>query len=336
MIALGCKIDEVRVDGDLEVLIRDLSTFEALGVEAVEIPPHGLDLIANGRLRDALAREVRNILADFPFRYSVHAPNPINLMDQGAKALHASALKSTLDFASMIEAEVVVYHGGRFVPEECFPVLPYVGEPKWEQKTKMWQQEIDEVSALARGYPHLVIGIENARPYLHYSPYSYAERPDFLKNMILAIGRPNVGVALDVGHMWMASKFHRFNFLAGIEQLVPWIKHLHVHDNFGNAVYPHERQQTHQIPLGKGDSHMPIGWGNIPFHELMAKVLPNFQGLIILELRSRYFRFTRESLAALRDIVESLTKSNREERNRCDFAPKIGVERALCQELRSI
>jgi sugar phosphate isomerase/epimerase len=336
MIALGCKIDEVRVDGDLEVLIRDLRTFEALGVEAVEIPPHGLDLIANGRLRDPLAKEVRNILADFPFRYSVHAPNPINLMDQEEKALHVSALKATLDFASMIGAEVVVYHGGRFVPEECFPVLPYLDEPKWEQKTKMWQQEVDEVSELADSYPKLVIGIENARPYLNYSPYSYAERPDFLKNMLLAIGRANVGVTLDTGHMWMASKYHRFNFLAGIDQLLPWVRHLHVHDNFGKAVYPHEKQQTHQIPLGKGDSHMPIGWGEIPFDEVMAKVLRNFEGLIILELRSRYFRFMREALAALRDVVESVTNCKREERKRCEFAPNLDVKNALGQELRII
>jgi len=336
MIAIGCKIDETRTDGDVQALIRDLRTFEALGAEAVEIPPHGLDLIMNGRLRDSLAKEIRTILMDFPFRYSVHAPNPINLMDQNAPSLHVSALKSTLDFASMIGAKVVVYHGGRFVPEERFPVLHQEPELRWDQRRRMWEQEVEELSRLADGYPNLVIAIENARPYMGYSPYSYAERADFLTNMISSVARPNVGATLDVGHMWMASKFYRFDFLTAIHQMSPWIMHVHMHDNFGTASYPHEKQQTHQIPLGKGDSHMPIGWGEIPLREVLDKIIPPFNGTIIVELRSRYFRFTGDCLRSLREILEARLNLGREEGRRWKFGVHGRVNQEISQEARSI
>jgi len=320
MIALGCKIDEVRTDGDLRSLVRDLRVFKQLGAQAVEIPPHGLDLILNGKLREPLAREVKRILGDYPFRYSVHAPNPINLMDRQESALHESALEATLEFACLISAEVVVYHAGRFIPEERFPVIHLEAELEWIEKKRMWDLEVERLDRLAEMFPDLIIGIENARPYPDYSPYCYGERTDFLKEMILAVGKENVGVALDLGHLWMASRFHRFDPFAGACLLAPWVRHIHVHDNFGVAAYSHEKQQTHQIPLGRGDSHMPIGWGEIPFKELLGRLIPPFDGIMIVELRSRYYRFTGETLTALRQLIEALESSSREGKAQCVYA----------------
>jgi hypothetical protein len=45
---IGSQINEVRTDGDLEALRRDLAWFEQTKLHAAEIPPHGLDLIRNG------------------------------------------------------------------------------------------------------------------------------------------------------------------------------------------------------------------------------------------------------------------------------------------------
>jgi sugar phosphate isomerase/epimerase len=79
-----------------------------------------------------------------------------------------------------------------------------------------------------------------------------------------------------------------------------------VHDNFGNPVYHTEKLQTHQIPFGKGDSHMPVGWGAIPFRDIFAEFIDNYDGMLICELRSRYFEQTRESANALVTILDGL------------------------------
>ena len=67
MIKTGCKIDEVRVDGSLKALRRDLQYFRSIGMEAVEIPVHGLDAIKNGALDGQRVNDIRSILAGFDF-----------------------------------------------------------------------------------------------------------------------------------------------------------------------------------------------------------------------------------------------------------------------------
>ena len=104
----------------------------------------------------------------------------------------------------------------------------------------------------------------------------------------------------------MAARFYGFDEVDAVKQISPLIRHCHVHDNFGGAVYHTEKQQTHQIPLGKGDSHMPIGWGDIDFSNLFACFLDQYQGLLITELRGRYFASTGESAENLLRITENL------------------------------
>jgi sugar phosphate isomerase/epimerase len=82
MVKIGAKIDEVRIDGDLNRMRQDLEYFAHIGLEAVELPVHGLDAIKNGRLDAARTAEIKQIIRDFAFTYSVHAPNPLNLMNR--------------------------------------------------------------------------------------------------------------------------------------------------------------------------------------------------------------------------------------------------------------
>ena len=88
MVKIGAKIDEVRIDGDLSRLRQDLEYFAQIGLEAVELPVHGLDAIKNGRLDEAQIAKINRIISDFDFTYSVHAPNPLNLMNRDSLPMH--------------------------------------------------------------------------------------------------------------------------------------------------------------------------------------------------------------------------------------------------------
>ena len=70
MLTIGKKIDEVRIDGKLNALRRDLDHFRGIGLEAVELPVHGLDAIRNGRLNSRRMNETLEILDDFDFSYN--------------------------------------------------------------------------------------------------------------------------------------------------------------------------------------------------------------------------------------------------------------------------
>ena len=64
---IGSKIDEVRIDGNLDTLKSDLEHYRKINMEAVELPVHGLDAIKNGLLDKRRVKRVKEILKDFDF-----------------------------------------------------------------------------------------------------------------------------------------------------------------------------------------------------------------------------------------------------------------------------
>ena len=302
MVLIGAKIDEVRTDGNLDVLKRDLDAYVNIGLEAAEIPVHGLDAIKNGRLDEKRVSETVKILSRYDFTYSVHSPNPLNLMDKEDIDLHLSVFDAGLRFTEAIGSRIMVYHAGRFVPEEKFFVngSNRVSPAEQEDLLKM---ERDHLIRLSESHPDVVICVENARPYLEVSPYCYSENLQRLLEQIKRINRPNVKIILDIGHLFMASKFYRFDPVEAAGGVKGHIAHMHIHDNFGGSVHHYEKMQTHQIPFGKGDSHMPVGRGCVPVREILAACLDGYDGMLMMELRSRYFSDTQESKRNLEAIL---------------------------------
>lgn len=308
MVKIGAKIDEVRIDGDLRRLRRDLESFVSFGLQAVELPVHGLDAIKNGKLDQRRLSSILAVLRDFDFEYTVHSPNPLNLMDRQDPELHLEVFRSTLQFAAEVGAKIVVYHAGRFIPEETLPVN---GSHKLPLKDEGILLGIERgyLGLLADAYPQVNICLENARPYLYHSPYCYAENLEALREQVELVERPNVRINLDIGHWHMAARFYDFDLVAPVSNCKDFIAHTHIHDNFGGAVHHYEKLQTHQLPFGRGDSHMPVGWGTIPFVQILPTYLSDYQGVLIMELRSRYFQQTEESLANLRQLISSMELS---------------------------
>lgn len=298
---IGSKIDEVRIDGSLERFTRDLEQLSAMGIGAVELPAHGLDLVINGRLNLKRQAAVLEILKNFNFAYSIHSPNPINLMDKN-ETLHADVLLATLEFARQIKAVAVVYHAGRFIPEEEFNIFPVRGLAQRERQ-ELLEREALVLQSISAQYPDVNIAIENARPYLSQSPYCYGEFIDQLKNQVEAVNKKNVKINLDFGHLFMTGSFHGYDLIEAVESIRHLVIHTHIHDNFGGSVHHWEKQQTHQLPFGKGDSHMPVGWGIIPIKSILDILLPDYKGLLMMELRNRYFDAIPESKQNLTELL---------------------------------
>lgn len=304
MVIIGSKIDEVRVDGRIGQMEKDLKHYEAIGLQAAEIPPHGLDVIKNGRLDEKATQKVADLLSEFNMIYSVHAPNPVNLMHRENPALHEDVLRAALQFTEAIGSRTIVYHPGRFLDEEDFPLgIPKAPE---ERQPLLMQSEAATIAGLADEFKGITICMENARPYLQHSPYCYAERIDLLKEQVLRIDRSNVRIILDIGHMYMSSKFYGIDPVEAARDIRGLIAHTHVHDNFGSSIYQHQKQQTHLIPFGMGDSHMPVGWGGIPIRDILATYISSYEGMLMMELRSRYFEHTEESKNNLEGILADL------------------------------
>lgn len=303
MLNIGSNINEARVDRSLKVLRQDLTAFLGFDLTAAEISIHGLDAVRNGGLDRRRTAEIKAVLADFPFRYSTHAPNPLNLMNRDDFVMHRDVLNASLEFSSAIGAHCMVYHPGRFLAEEKFWVHGPISFNARE-KQLLLDQEAEVLQEAAEACPEVIIAMENARPYLYHSPYCYAELPHELADQIRRIDRPNVRMTLDFGHLRLSARHYRLDILTEVRAVAPFIAHCHVHDNFGHSVYYNEKNQTHQIPFGRGDSHMPVGYGSVPFYDIFAEFIRGYDGLLICELRSRYFEQTGEAKENLVKILQ--------------------------------
>jgi sugar phosphate isomerase/epimerase len=301
---LGTKIDETMIDRSLPRLKAGLDVLREHEFLAVELPVHGLDAIRNGRLDYAQVMHVRELLADYDFRYSVHSPDPVNLMDQNDLDLHVAVLKASIEFALLIDASVLVYHPGRYISEELF-MFYEKHDISSDEKRKLLDKEALLLQRIADEYPEMTICMENSRPYLFHSPYCYAERLGPLADQVEHINRKNIKINLDFGHLYLSSKHYGFDPIKAVEDVRLHIGHTHIHDNFGKVIYHHEKQQTRLFPFGRGDSHMPVGWGEIPFEDILSMFIDGYGGMFMMELRGRYFDNVLESRDNLRAILAS-------------------------------
>jgi len=301
---IGAKLDETMIDGSLPRLKKGLDILQGYELRAVELPVHGLDAIRHGRLDSVRVTQVRELLNDYNFSYSTHAPDPIDLMDRDDPDLHVAVLRASIEFALLINARALVYHPGRFVPEALFMLYEKRDLPS-DEKRKLLDREALLLQRLAEAYPEMTICLENARPYLFHSPYCYAEQLGPLADQVEKINRENVKINLDFGHLNMAAAHYGFDPVKAVEAVRQHIGHTHIHDNFGKVVFPHEKQQTRLVPFGKGDAHMPVGWGEIPFAEILAAFIEDYAGMFMMELRERYFDSIPESRDRLQAILAS-------------------------------
>jgi sugar phosphate isomerase/epimerase len=295
MLKIAVRLDEKKIDGSTASLREMLDYFQKLGIEAIEVPVHGLNVIRNGVLDRKLMREAVSIIQGYDFSYGIHAPDPVNLMHTVFGELHKSVLRSTLEFASEINAPVVVCHAGQYISNNEFP-MHHKSSITEDEQTHLLAVEAAALREVSMEFPSITIAVENARPYLMHSPYCYAERTEALRRQIFHVARENVGVTLDVGHLYLAAKLYGFDLIQELSHIEDIIVHCHIHDNFGIPTYYHEKEQTHLLPFGRGDCHMPVGWGEIPIGQILSRFIAGFEGMLVLELRGRYHDAIQESV----------------------------------------
>jgi sugar phosphate isomerase/epimerase len=300
---IAINADAGFIDGNLGLLKKELAYYREIGFSHVELGPHGVGAIVGGRLAQERLREVRALLAGQPLGVVVHGPNPLNLMNRTPGATDREGFLACIEFTAAVGAAVMVYHAGRYLAEEDFLAVPQPYPVEAEQSA-MWEQEREELRAMGEEAARcgVVIAVENARPYLNAPHYCYAESLVKLAAMVKEVDHPNVGVTLDMGHAYLSACRYNYDLCEGIAAVAPFVRHVHIHDNFGRCCHSYERKQNEMAVMGRGDMHMPIGWGEVPAREIFAR-LPDYRGLVTVELRPRYRDFYRDALGAVRRML---------------------------------
>jgi sugar phosphate isomerase/epimerase len=300
---IAINADAGLIDGNLNTLRKELTYYQELGFQYVELAPHGVGAIYHGRLNPLRLQKLQSILREYPFRYTVHAPNPMNLMNEEPNNVEWQMFLASIEFTAAIGANIMVYHAGRYWPEEKFLAREVPCRTPQEKQT-LWEKERLLLTNLAdiAGRANVTIAVENARPYLDAAKYCYSESLTELGRMVRAVNHERVGITLDVGHAHLAACRYGYDLVREVGLISSHLKHIHLHDNFGRCCYSSERKQYEMDATGRGDMHMPIGWGDVPAAEVLAQ-LGDYDGLITLELRPRYREYYQEALDKARELV---------------------------------
>ena len=292
----GINADGRTINGNLHHLERELMCFQNVGFNCAEIPVHGVDVVRGGRLVRSQLEKVCTILEQFDLGYTVHGPNGLNLMNLPHLELMRDVFKASIEFTHYIGSQVLVYHGGRFIPEEEIRFSRGI-EISPETIKLMRKAEVENLKELAEYAYNLGVEIcvENARPFNYNILPCYAEKLDELIELVCEVDRENVGITLDVGHAYLSAKHYDFDLIEAIRSAKVHIRHVHLHDNFGRLVSADEARQIDIVPFGSGDLHMPPGWGEIPFKDIFS-ALNGYSGVYVLEIRPRYKGYYENAL----------------------------------------
>lgn len=275
----GINIDTRRLSGSYEVLRAELEKFQRFGFDYAEIPPAGLDVILDGKIISKRLNPIQQILKSFDLKFTVHGPDPVNL--SSGREEDFSILSATIDFASSVGAESVVYHCGWFDED---------GERK--------KREIENLKKLCDKLEKVCVSlvVENTKQTIEQT-----------LEIVQAVNHPNVRLLIDVGHLFLRLRGNEKEFLRQISLGLPHAFELHVHDNFGRPEEDYEpsvASSPFAYLYGVGDLHLPIGCGRIPFEELFELVREKFDGIVVLEINdlNRFEKDIPESLEKLRNL----------------------------------
>jgi sugar phosphate isomerase/epimerase len=304
----------------LRRLERSLAHFQEIGFPLVEIDPTPFSLIVNGELRRPQLADFLSILRGFDLRYSVHGLMRLNLAYDPRHELCRRIMRCQIEICRAMGASRLVYHSGL----QALDAVRYRVRSSLLSEEELASGARREVEAFRDLAPvaadaGVVMGMENGDPHQwEYNVLAQFGRPRSelpthhprlkvapIVRQLEAINHPNVGLALDIGHLYIAAHDLEFDYLEAISEAAPWVKHLHVSDNLGRLDQGFDLEQD-RWAFGEADVHLLPGWGNIPYHEAFAR-LPNYEGDLILEIKPGFWDYLGEGLKTVQDILNRVS-----------------------------
>ena len=289
-------ITVMKARRDLAHLGDHLDEVERLGAEAAELPFYDLDLVVAGRPIAGQVRLLEQACAGRGLAYTVHGPHPANFFDEPFRSeRHFEVMKACLEAAAAVGAVHYVVHTG-FCPKTSAEAL----EDAYARQRDWLHRAGDLAKTLG-----LAICVENVFDW-EWGKLDTAS-PSRLAREIAAIGHDSVRATLDFGHAHLEAGFRGGDVLEEMKALAPFARHLHIHDNLGRPDDIYMYTDGERLAYGHGDLHLPVGWGSVPWDEIVARCTFPADAVLNIELDPRYWHAARECVAATRALAERMT-----------------------------
>jgi len=275
----GFGVNTRRTDGNFSRLENQLIYLKEAGFEYLEVSADVVDIIGGGKIIPKKIDKLLRLLERYRFKYTAHIHNGIDLRDNQDREFQLESFKSSIEFAGIIGAELLVCH---FEKESDDPA-----------KESLFREAILKGLEYAKKWK-LKIGVENIE----------IDRLSKVVDFVKDVNEPNIILVLDVGHAFLSAHYFGENFFESIKKAASLVGHIHLSDNFGrfekmrleNFNLYRVSSYTTRLNLGRGDLNLPPGWGVIPFEDVL-KILKDYQGIVILEYyHDKYLDFNSDIL----------------------------------------
>ncbi|RKX78811.1 MAG: hypothetical protein DRP87_05210 [Spirochaetes bacterium] len=289
----GFGVNTRRTDGDFQKLERQFAYLKEAGFEYLEVSADVADTIAGGYIVTKRMDKLLQLLHKYDFKYTAHIQNGVDLRDPEDSEFQLKSLKSGIDFAGIIGAEILVCH--------------YEKQSEDQSRESLFRRTFLEGLEHARKKWNIKLGVENIEIEL------LSSAADFVRE----INEPDVVLVLDIGHAFLSERYFGKPFLDSIRYAADVVGHIHLSDNFGrfdkmrleNFDLYRVSNYTNRLNLGKGDLNLPPGWGSIPLKKVI-EVLKRYSGIIILEYyHDKYLEFNSEILRDTQILLSGFKKS---------------------------
>ena len=254
-----------------KTLDATLDSFKTNGFDAVEINMETFPLIIGGKICGPWVDLLGECLRRHDLLYSAHIGRGLDLRNLDNFALHRKVLHATLDICSELQMNPLVLH--------------------YEVQTKNQLAEYQFLKAHKEAAIHamrlgLTICVENIEVELITPVVSLAQ----------AVDHPNLKLNFDTGHAFLAANYFHFDFLEAVEQVAPYLGHMHLNDNTGtfeelritNRSMYDSLTMNQRREFGRGDIHLPPFFGAVPFSEIFTRI-PHYEGRFVCEYTSEDF-----------------------------------------------
>jgi sugar phosphate isomerase/epimerase len=293
----GTGISAHKRAHDLSDFSEELDMIEELGVQSIELPTFDMDIVVGAKIRAEQLTRFKTACAGRDVGFTVHGPLAINFMDEPYRLQrHMDVLKASLEVAAEVKATNYVLHSG------MIPTQQAAGIEAAYERQREWLSRGGDI-AKQHG---LTLCVETL--FADNGTIQTAS-PVRLARELELINHSAVMATIDFSHAYIKLDFdgRRADYVNEIAALAPFAKHLHMHDSFGRQDDIWMFTEGERLAYGHGDLHLPVGWGDIPWGDLMATcVFP--QGVVFnIELQQRYWY---EAQACV-DTVKAMAHSAR-------------------------
>lgn len=276
---------------------RDLPEFlsraDALELDFIELSLYAEEIVVGGRILPSRLSKLANVIGATSLRYTVHGPIAVNFMDVAHRELHEKVSCAFIEICHEIGAKTLVLHTG---------ITPATHHQELEQRY-VWQRDSLQRLGDFAGKLDVVLCIENV---FVYQQSEHTASPAKLAREIATVDHPHVRATLDFGHARIQCNVMGLDYVAQCQQLAKFSKHLHVHECLGMPKTVFTRYSEENLIFGQGDLHLPLGWGDMQWGELLPVLQTEPDTVFMLEIATRYMYELEDSVAQARRLMRLL------------------------------